>query len=249
VQVGDAWGYTDKAGKFSIRPQFTLADDFSEGLAAVFVCKGWNAEGAASVPASESCAWGFINKNVEFVIKPSYRFARSFSEGLAVVCDSAVNCGFIDKTGSAVIPLEFHCDPLYDMGDFHEGLAMVSGIGGTPTLEGVKNTAGGYIDKRGKWVVRSRNQHWDKEFSEGFARIGKLDGHKWSYGYIDLSGNLRIRPQFEEAGSFSEGLAPAGFGENCGYIDKTGKFVIKPQFHKCTEFHDGLAPISMVLTQ
>ncbi len=45
------------------------------------------------------------------------------------------------------------------------------------------------------------------------------------YGYIDKTGKYVINPQFDYAGSFSEGLAVVEIGGKWGYIDKTGKFI------------------------
>ena len=50
-----------------------------------------------------------------------------------------------------------------------------------------------------------------------------------------------IAPQFEEADSFSEGLARVKTGDKWGYIDKEGKLVIQPQLDEAEKFSDGLA--------
>ena len=65
-------------------------------------------------------------------------------------------CGFIDKTGKVVIPLQFA-----DASGFHEGLSAIQ------TEEDGKY---GYIDKAGKLVVPPQfaTEH---EFSEGLAAV------------------------------------------------------------------------------
>jgi hypothetical protein len=60
-------------------------------------------------------------------------------------------------------------------------------------------------------------------------------------GYVDNTGKIVIRPQFDEAWNFSEGLAPVRFDDRWGYIDKTGKVVIAPQFFQVSSFKEGLA--------
>jgi hypothetical protein len=62
-------------------------------------------------------------------------------------------------------------------------------------------------------------------------------------GYIDNTGRIVIRPQFDEAWGFSEGLAPFRDGNKWGYIDETGRIVIRPQFFEATSFKEGLAPV------
>ena len=64
---------------------------------------------------------------------------------------------------------------------------------------------------------------------------------KGKHGYIDSSGKIVIRPQFDEAWGFSEGLAPVLVGDKWGFIDKTGTIVIAPQFFEVMPFKEGLA--------
>lgn len=64
---------------------------------------------------------------------------------------------------------------------------------------------------------------------------------KGRIGYIDNTGKVIIRPQFDEAWNFSEGLAPVRVDDKWGYIDETGKIVIAPQFFQVSSFKEGLA--------
>ena len=45
------------------------------------------------------------------------------------------------------------------------------------------------------------------------------------YGYIDKTGKMIIKPQFDYATVFSEGMAHAKIEGKRGFIDKTGKFI------------------------
>jgi len=88
-------------------------------------------------------------------------------------------------------------------------------------------------------------------------------GGKW--GYADGSGALLIRPQFERARKFSDGLAAVYIrtgaaqkvgvddsgGEQTsaaiakwGFIDETGDLVISPEFEEVGDFSEGLAAAS-----
>src|SRR5262245_32107903 len=67
-------------------------------------------------------------------------------------------------------------------------------------------------------------------------------------GYIDRTGKIVIKPQFDGATDFSEGLAVVAVHEGGykeGYIDETGKMVIPPQFDKATAFSEGLALVGI----
>jgi len=66
---------------------------------------------------------------------------------------------------------------------------------------------------------------------------------------ISSKSPLVIQPQFDEAGSFSEGLALVKIGLSYGYVDKTGNLVIKPQFDEVENFSGGLALVKIHNTQ
>ena len=74
------------------------------------------------------------------------------------------------------------------------------------------------------------------------------------YGYIDQAGKVVIKPQFDLAKSFSEGLARVKVGDKWGFIDLTGKVVIHPQFdsdpnnqenNTRLDFHEGMAAVTL----
>jgi hypothetical protein len=74
--------------------------------------------------------------------------------------------------------------------------------------------------------------------SERLTPMRSADG-KW--GYVQQKKTYVIKPQFDDAKRFSEGLAPAAVGKKFGYIDATGRFVIEPQFVFAEPFSQGLA--------
>ena len=60
---------------------------------------------------------------------------------------------------------------------------------------------------------------------------------------MDKSGKVKINPQFDHAGEFSEGLAVVWIGDKWGFIDKSGQYKINPQFDYAQEFSEGLAGV------
>lgn len=70
-----------------------------------------------------------------------------------------------------------------------------------------------------------------------------VQNDKW--GYIDKTGKIAIKPQFDYVQGFREGLAKVRIGDfvtgKSGYIDKTGKIVIEPRFANASSFSEGLA--------
>lgn len=63
------------------------------------------------------------------------------------------------------------------------------------------------------------------------------------FGYIDETGRVVIKPQFDYAYPFSEGLAAVGIGDKAGFIDPSGRAVIPFQYHRTVSFSDGVAAV------
>ncbi len=88
------WGFLDKQGNWTIKPQFLAARGFAGGLA----------------PVSTGAAWGYINPQGAMVIPPQFSVAYGFSEGRAVikVGDPRQDvCGVIDTRGALVVPCRY----------------------------------------------------------------------------------------------------------------------------------------------
>lgn len=115
------------------------------------------------------------------------------------------------------------------------------------------NRKSGYIDRNGKKVITKRAGY---EFSEGLAV--EYDQNTKSYGYLGKTGDFVIKPQFEMATFFSEGLAAVEKNGKWSYIDYAGNYVIKDlsvdpdapklagenrQIDYCGPFKDGYAQI------
>ncbi|MCC5627771.1 WG repeat-containing protein [Nostoc sphaeroides CHAB 2801] len=54
-----------------------------------------------------------------------------------------------------------------------------------------------------------------------------------------------MKPQFEEAKFFSQGLAAVRIGGKFGYINIKGVFIIQPQFDEAECFYGGLASVEI----
>lgn len=67
------------------------------------------------------------------------------------------------------------------------------------------------------------------------------DGERW--GFRDGSGHTVIAPQFDAAGSFSEGLARVRSNGKWGFIDTSGGWVILPRFEQTRVFTGGVAKV------
>ncbi len=180
IQVDGKKGFIDKSGQPVIKPQFSYAYHFSEGLAAV------------CTPDHEK--WGYIDSLGHWAIRPQFEWASLFSENLAPV-NRTKACGYIDRSGELVLrpPVakgETDCAVVW--GHFSEGLSRWK-IGDKY----------GYIDHSGKTIIKPRFDLTD-DFSEGLAAV--MVGEMW--GYIDKTGRMVIRPRkLHRVENFHNGLA------------------------------------------
>ena len=130
-------------------------------------------------------------------------------------------CGFIKHDGIVVVK------PIYlEAQDFSEGLAAVQDT----------NKRWGFINTTGQKVFTlPTDVSQVGDFHEGLCWFRDKDSKK--VGYIDRTGKVVIRPQWDYARDFNDGLAAVGEGWNMGeqmyrpgrmigYIDHTGKVVL-----------------------
>ncbi len=71
------------------------------------------------------------------------------------------------------------------------------------------------------------------------------------YGYVDAQGRMAVKPQFEEAKLFREGIALVKKGGRWCYIDRKGKLLYEPKddrgcFHHRSSSHRELLRLSPV---
>lgn len=149
--------------------------------------------------------------------------------------------------------------PLDYAGDFSCGLGLVR-IGRPEHLN--EKVRWYYVDKIGKVIISPNFEPISTlyPFSEGLAAVTVGDklvtvrpGTKYpkggKFGYIDKKGKLVIKPQFDWAYAFSDGMARVRMGPakegKFGFIDKTGTLVIQPKFINAQDFSEGFACVNI----
>jgi hypothetical protein len=81
------------------------------------------------------------------------------------------------------------------------------------------------------------------ESEKGYIAVANAKG-KW--GFIDLDGNLVIDYKYDDAKSYSNGLAAVCIGERWQYIDDRDNVVIDVNMEDAEPFHKGIAQVGMV---
>ena len=143
--------------------------------------------------------------------------------------------GYMDATGEIVITPQFRSNC-----DFSEGLAMV-------TLDDDKNC---FINEEGEIVITPDGFLIIDNFHNGLAQIKVPSlsggGSPYTAGFINMNGEIVIKPIYYEVKAFSEGLAAVQLedGGKWSYINTEGEMVISPQFTSANLFSDGLALVS-----
>lgn len=201
---------------------------------------------------------GFIDVNGIEIVRPQFdrdacslRMLPQFREGLARVV-SGGGLGYIDRTGKLLFVLAPQSvDPVQSLlGDaraFREGIAVARRTGNSASRTPDELV---WFDRNGRVVFAKDGDQLPTEFHEGLLRLSQ--GQYW--GYVDHKFQWVIRPQFQSAEDFSEGLAlvriVTGSQTDWAYIDKTGAIIFKGegQYLTASSFSDGLARINVVAT-
>ena len=233
VQLNGKYGFIDKSGTLVIPCKYDDSNSFREGLAAVT-----------------------LNGNDGYITQTEiwYDYAgKNLSNNLRLVKLNG-KYGFIDKSGTEVIPCK------YDEADsFREGLAKVVLKGkygfvdktGTEVIpckydaaesfsEGIAKAKlkgnDGYITQTGIWYDNA-----DKNLSDNLRRV--LLNDKW--GFVDKTGTLVIPCKYDSADSFSGGVAMVLLNDKWGFVDKTGTEVIPCKYDEVRGLRDGLARVKL----
>lgn len=187
-------GYINKSGYFVIRPEFRVAQPFSKGVARVYPSDRVERESAY-----------FIDHSGKKTV------ANDYSP---------------DVPTSVNMPVLSSADPGEKVrhGEYSEGLAAAQVLldedGNDPEVSHKQGQPRwGYIGPDGKWRIKPAFST-ALPFREGlavvsvwkpqpdiFGQTSLYENRKQLFGYIDKSGKYVIPPVFDEAGSFSEGLA------------------------------------------
>jgi hypothetical protein len=218
-QQGEKWGYVMQPTPDSVVQ--VISFDYQEAFP--FKC-GFAA--VRSKACNDSCTYFYIDKNDHRAFAGDFNYAGDFENGLAVVgignCESGeCKYGIINKRGVYVVPAEYD-----EINDQQEDLFLAS-----------KEDKYGFIDRNGQTVVSHKytdalpfrmglagvaiDGNWffiDKtgaqKFINSFLDVSSFSDSlcavtqdKDGWGYIDMTGNFAIQPQFETAEDFENGFA------------------------------------------
>lgn len=84
----------------------------------------------------------------------------------------------------------------------------------------------GYVHADNRSEVIPQRFERAMRFSDGLAAV-RING---LFGYINIDGEVVIKPAFDAAGPFNNGLAEVLIGDHTGVINQAGKLVLPAQY-------------------
>jgi len=199
-EPAEGLGFYDRSGNLVLGPYF-LAFPFSQGRARV-----------KTGVRSGSDDWLIDTSGTLLPKKPLVLDGIRFSEGLIAIRQDR-KLGYMDLDGNIAV------EPRYDQGsEFAEGLAAVQ-------LEGHWM----FIDKTGAVTAEfPAGVAFAEPLSDGLSLVSAdRDQSGRKFGYVDRNGHWAIKPAWDDAEPFHEGLAYVGLwkGEKTAYIDHKGRSI------------------------
>ncbi len=213
------YGFVDPNGQPIIPPQFMPAGEFPDDPANL------NFGGLKD-------EWCYFDRSGKIFLRLPMHVggqlvgAQPFSNG-RIRIKEGFTWGFKDASGTWAIPAKFN-----DAQDFKDGLAQVQ--------DGAKWIT---IDLQGKTVdPDKRTLKPIAPPAEGLALASEND----LLGWVDSRGKLAFPlRKYQEAHSFSAGLARFKLDGTYGYLDKSGNPKIPNQFPSAADFSHGLAAVQL----
>lgn len=157
---------------------------------------------------------------------------------------------YFDKQGKplfSLAPFRANDYEVVGMLDYSQGVAVII-VGG-----GLKKPLGKFIDKKGVVVpgsitVEYINSLFDWEgFHDGLAPMKANDQYNAKLGYVNTKGQWAIKPAYEKAHHFSDGMAAVmdPVSKKWGFIDTKGTMIVPFRFsNEPHDFHNGVCVVT-----
>lgn len=242
LEKNNLWGFIDTLGNWVIEPKYfewaAAKPVFSGGICLLAIKA---ADGYGNVPI-------YIDKNGNQLFKnQSFVAASPFSDGIAVVGKKTgpgkpTLYSFINTQGvaivGAVIP-KFN-GYTFGFGPYGNGLTK---------MWDDKLSSYGFIDNKGKWVIKPELKKWGEaaEFSDDRCAVQNTINFYW--GYIDKSGATKVQFDYrEKPNKFSSGraLVKNSSKYTAGYLDKEGNMALDFKYtFNSFDFYNGYAVVTI----
>ena len=216
-------------GEIIVPFEYNYIGEFSEGIGRIEGTDG---------------KFGFINSDGQIITEIEYDTVGDFHDGMAQVfieTETGVKGGFIDISGQVVVPAVFDATR-----SFHDGVAIVE-----LCSDDGRNSYFGLIDKTGEYIVYPEF-YWIDTFSEGIAGVVARTENGLKAGYMDISGQMTIAPEYDDGYSFAGGFALVGMTTKrehfaaetkYGFINTKGQLITELEYDMARSFQEGMAAV------
>ena len=179
-------------------------------------------------PAVKGGKYCYINNKGAIVIPPLYNEAGDFYCNRAIV-KVGEKYGVINQHGDFIFKPTFQTPPMR----FFDGLSVINQASG--------NKIKYVFDKSG----RLKFSLDCKRISPFIDFIASFKANNNKYGYVNSEGQIIIKPQFDNAGYFSEGKAMVSNNKKWGYVDTKGNLIIPYIYDDTSNFYNNQAVVSI----
>lgn len=169
--------------------------------------------------------WYYLNSNNNESAHGSYSRASNYASGIAAV-SKGNEWILVDTAGKPVTDKKFSDVKLHGNGDYQYDGIMIA----------AENGEYGIYNAKGEMICDVHAKDMDIYMGGPIAYCDKTTG-KW--GMITSAGETVIKPAYETAKSFSNGLAAVSNGELWGFVNGAGELVIDYQFLDADYFTSG----------
>jgi hypothetical protein len=251
-------------GKIVVKPTYSSIRINGKGVAIAIETKqiGLNENGGQQF---ESTTTIFDVSGIS-VILPNTIIIGAFAEGLALAYKDGTYV-YLDKRGKTQITLSPEIDVadstysspevfpftkgLAGVGAAKDGMYLIDKQGNVTYLNHIYDENGlAIVENQGKYSILDRQGNYlfgpqDNYIvgSEGVFTVCPRNENEGKCSFINGKGKPLFDRQFEDASTFSEGLASVKINGKWGFIDKTGVLVIPPRFASVNDFASGAAAV------
>ena len=223
------YGYISEKGKIIIKPQFYQALPFNDNFAIVKIRHN----------KSERDSFGtyaLIDKSGKIVTKSkNFELFGCLDRGILT---KALDEFSIRPTESLVRYYNVNTHKNIS-GDYKNGSCFKNGLASVLS----SNNKYGFINQSGDFKIQpifTKVMDFSEELS--FVTTDKIDGNQF-YRIIDINGNYlsNVYSNYDELGSYSEGLVKVKKNEKYGYLDRCGRLVIPHIYDSASNYINGVA--------
>jgi len=232
----DEWGVIDPSGERIIDCEFNYVSPYNSDVQAVFVADDTRiinnenvvehvlketvsksgAYGSGYLPVCvKEDEWRYLNCETGEYEFDTYEAASNFVDGVAAVCKNG-KWSLINTKNETVCDTTFDDVKLHGNGDYVYDGIMIASVSGKY----------GMYDEKGKSKGSFTASDMDVYCGGDVAFEG--DGGKW--GYVTTGGKVSVEAQYENAKSYSNGLAAVSIDDKWGFINEDAALAIENQF-------------------